>query len=85
MFGGIGLYLAGIIFALIGDDLLYFKVDDTNRDDYLAAEMEPFRPFGDSGPTMQYYEVPESVLTDPEELRNWGLKAVEVAIRAKKK
>jgi TfoX/Sxy family transcriptional regulator of competence genes len=47
--------------------------------------MEPFRPFGDQGLTMQYYEVPESVLTDTEELRDWALKAVDVALRAKKK
>ncbi len=85
MFGGIGLYRAGIFFALIDDDLLYFKVDETNRDDYTAAEMEPFRPFGDQGPTMQYYEVPEFVLTDTEELRGWALKAIDVALQAKKK
>ncbi len=85
MFGGIGLFQAGTFFALIDDDLLYFKVDDITRDDYTTVEMEQFRPFGDQGLTMPYYEVPESVLTDTEGLRDWALKAVDVVLRAKKK
>ena len=28
MFGGIGLYRAGVFFGLMDDDALYFKVDD---------------------------------------------------------
>ena len=34
MFGGAGLYLDGLFFALIADDTRYFKVDDSNRSDY---------------------------------------------------
>lgn len=85
MFGGVGIYQAGTFFAIISEDLLYFKVDDVNRGDYLETDMEPFRPFGDEGGSMQYYEVPESVLTDTEDLREWALKAIDVAIRAAKK
>ncbi len=55
MFGGMGLYLQGMFFALIASDILYFKVDDTNRPDYEAAGMGPFQPFADRpGYTMQY-------------------------------
>jgi DNA transformation protein len=85
MFGGIGLFQAGTFFALIDDDLLYFKVDDITRDDYTTVEMEQFRPFGDQGLAMPYYEVPESVLTDTEGLRDWALNPVDVVLRAKKK
>ena len=31
MFGGVGLYLDGLFFALIDDDTLYFKTDESNR------------------------------------------------------
>ena len=31
MFGGVGLYSGDLFFALMDDDVLYFKVDDTTR------------------------------------------------------
>ena len=82
MFGGAGLYLHGLFFAILAEDTLYFKVDDTNRDDYINADMEAFRPFGEEGNAMNYYEVPLSILEDPEQLSVWAMKAVDVA-RAK--
>lgn len=83
MFGGVGLYAREHFFALIDDDRLYFKVDDTNQPDFERAGMEPFRPYGDER-TMPYYEVPLEVLEDPDRLRPWVEKAVEVAERAKR-
>ena len=83
MFGGVGLYAEEYFFALIADDRLYFKVDDTNRPDFEAAGMEPFRPYGDER-AMKYYEVPIEVLEDVDALPEWVAKAVEVARRAKK-
>lgn len=81
MFGGAGLYLDGVFFALIADDVLYFKVDDSNRPDYEAADMGPFRPFEERSQVMQYYEVPVDVLEDREQLGLWAKKAVVVALR----
>ncbi|HET7603660.1 MAG TPA: TfoX/Sxy family protein [Gemmatimonadales bacterium] len=79
MFGGVGIYGSDRFFALMDDDLLYFKVDDTNRPDFEAAGMGPFRPGGEHGEVMQYYQVPEEVLEDVEELRAWVGKALAVA------
>ena len=31
MFGGFGLYLDGLMFAIVADDALYFKVDDVSK------------------------------------------------------
>ena len=84
MFGGVGLYAEGYFFALIGEDRLYFKVDDSNRSDFEAAAMEPFRPYGDER-AMQYYEVPIAVLEDVEVLQRWVEKAIAVARRAKQR
>jgi DNA transformation protein and related proteins len=85
MFGGVGIYAGELFFALIADDTLYFKVDDSNRSDFEERGMNPFRPYGEGGETMQYYQVPENLLEDPDELGLWAEKAIDVARRAKKR
>lgn len=84
MFGGVGVYSGALFFALIDDDVLYFKVDDITRPDFAARGMGPFRPFGEGGEVMQYYEVPSDVLEEPDALRTWSEKAVDVARRKSK-
>jgi DNA transformation protein len=81
MFGGAGLYYDGLFFGLIADDVLYFKVDDSNRFDYEAAGTGPFCPFPDKTYVMQYYEVPIEVLENRDTLRDWAQKALDVAKR----
>lgn len=85
MFGGLGIYSGAYFFALVDDDVLYFKVDDVNRPDFEARGMGPFQPFGEGGEVMQYYRVPEDLLDDPDALRPWADKAIEVARRKKRK
>lgn len=84
MFGAYSLYLDGAIFGLIDDDVLYFKVDDSNRPDYESAGMGPFRPFGDQM-TMQYYEVPADVIESPDRLAEWARSSAAVSRSKKKK
>jgi len=83
MFGGVGIYADGFFFALMDDDTLYLKVDDSNRADFEARGLGPFQPFGEGGETMQYYPVPEDVLEAPDALRLWADKALDVARRAR--
>jgi DNA transformation protein len=85
MFGGVGIYAGDLFFALMDDDTLYFKVDDSNRADFEARDMGPFRPYGEDGEVMQYYAVPADVLEDPDGLRPWAEKAIAVAARKKAK
>jgi DNA transformation protein len=85
MFGGVGIYAGDLFFGLMDDDTLYFKVDDSNRADFEARKMGPFRPYGDEGEVMQYYAVPADLLEDPEGLRPWAEKAIAVAARKKAK
>jgi DNA transformation protein len=85
MFGGAGVYAGEFFFAIVDDDVLYLKVDDTNRPDFEARGMGPFRPFGEGGEVMQYYQLPEELLDDPDELKPWLEKAIGVAARKKKK
>jgi DNA transformation protein len=85
MFGGVGLYGGELFFALIADDTLYFKVDESNRPDFERLGMRPFQPYGEGGEIMQYYQVPAELLEDPEALRPWSAKALEVAATKKRK
>lgn len=79
MFGGIGVYAGEFFFALIADDVLYFKVDDSNRPAFEARGLRPFQPYGPSGEVMQYYEIPEDLLENPEALGPWAEAAIAVA------
>ena len=80
MFGGVGLYQAERFFALIDGDSLYFKVDDSNRGQFLACGARPFQPFKDKPEySMSYYGVPADVLEDAEELTRWARRSVKVA------
>jgi DNA transformation protein len=83
MFGGVGIYSGEIFFALIADDTVYFKVDESTRADFEARGMGPFRPFGDESGTMKYYQLPEEILEDPEVLRPWAEKAISIARKKK--
>jgi DNA transformation protein and related proteins len=85
MFGGLTFFAEGRAFALADEGAIYFKVDDSNRPDFLAAGMGPFLPFGDPERPMQYYELPAEVLEDPEQLALWMAKAIAVAAKAKPK
>ena len=85
MFGGVGIYSQGTFFALIADDTLYLKVDESNRPDYEGRGMGPFRPYGPTGETMQYYQLPEDLLENVEALCTWTEKSILAARRKKGK
>lgn len=85
MFGGAGIYARGVFFALLAEDAVYLKTDDSNRADYLSLRCTAFRPWGDDGPTLDYHEAPETVIDDVERLRIWMEKSIVVALRAKEK
>ena len=42
MFGGYGIFHQGLMFALISEDTLYFKVNDSNREMYQKARSRLF-------------------------------------------
>ena len=85
MFGGIGIYCDGTFFAVIDDDRLYFKVDDGNIGDYQGHDAAQWTIEGPNGGAMPYREVPTVILDAPDELGAWIDRAVEVALRKKKK
>ncbi len=85
MFGCIGLYCDGLFFGLIDNDTLFFKVDDSNRPDYVTRGMAAFRPFPDRpDQSMSYFEVPADALEDRDELTVWARKSVAAALATAK-
>ena len=83
MFGGAGLYHQGTMFGLIADDVPYLKVGDANRPDFEAAGSKPFQPYKAKKNIMPYWEIPEDVLEDRDELAQWANKALAVAQQGK--
>lgn len=85
MFGGLGFFHQGLMFALASNNVLYFKVNDLNREDFERAGMGPFRPYEGKSYSMSYFELPVEILEDDEQLPIWAGKAFSVAIEASKK
>ena len=76
MFGGYGIFHEGLMFALISDDTLYFKVNDSNRARYQEAGSRPF-PHG-----ISYWEAPAEVLEDDSKLQEWATVSINIAHEA---
>ena len=79
MFGGVGLYADDVFFGLLAADMLFLKVDDTNRRQYESAGCSPFKPYADRAMTMPYYNVPIVVLEDSTTLCQWAARSVAIA------
>ncbi len=84
MFGGVGFFREGIMFGMIGDGKFRLRVDDKNRANFEAYEMEPYLS-GKKGKSMPYYEVPIEIIEDRHTLAQWANTAFEVAKENKKK
>ena len=84
MFGGLGVFYRGLMFALIARDVLHFKVDDVNRPDYEAAGMEVFSYLrqGRKRGLNSYWQVPVDVLDNEDEFLTWARAAADAALRA---
>lgn len=79
MFGGYGIFHDGLMFALIAEDTLYFKVNDSNRDMYKKAGSRVF-PHG-----ISYWEVPAEVAEETGKLHEWANISINIAQAAAKK
>ena len=85
MFGGYGLFRDGLMFGLVADSTLYFKVDDQNRALFEARELTPFIYEAKGKPvTMSYYEAPGEVLDNSDDMVEWAEIAYRATLRAKK-
>ena len=84
MFGGVGFFKDGLMFALIGGGTFRLKADDVNKSDFQQRGMKPYHS-KKKGKGMPYWEVPADIIEDSEELIKWTESAFQAALRAKKK
>lgn len=86
MFGGLGLYLGGAMFAIGDPDewRLWLKVDGATRPAFQAAGGEPFVYLGRDRRevSLSYWSPPPEALDDAEGMLPWARLAVEAARRA---
>lgn len=81
MFGGVGVYFDGIFFAIIDDGTVYFRTSDTTRAKFEAESSRPFTYGTKNGPVAiaSYWRLPERLLDDSDELRDWAESAITAA------
>lgn len=84
MFGGVGLYHGGVFFGIVDDDATFLRVDDATRPAYEERGMGAFQPIETAKPMRLYFQVPEDILADTQDLAEWARAAVSAARGAKK-
>jgi DNA transformation protein len=83
MFGGHGLYLEGVIVAIVIDDTLYLKCDAESRAAFDARDLAPFEYVTKDGEriVMSYRRAPDESLESPDAMREWLRLAQGAALR----
>ena len=83
MFGKTGVFCDGLMFGMVTEDTLYFRVDDHNRAAFKEAESFPPLTYEKQGRTIDlaFWRVPERLLDEPDEFVAWAREALEAARR----
>lgn len=86
LFGGATIYYGEAVFALVFQDVLYFRVDDANRADFEAAGSAPFTYDKKTGPVTvgTYWLCPDEVMDDGDDMLLWARGAVDAGLRAQR-
>lgn len=86
MFGGHGVFLDGLMFAIVSDDTLYLKADEMNRIEFEQAGCEIFG-YARKGKraTLGFYRAPEDAMESPELMLPWARSAYAAALRTNAK
>jgi DNA transformation protein len=83
MFGGIGIFAEGVMFALVSDGELYLKADEETIPAFRTEGSGPFT-YGAKGRriVMSYWRLPDRLLDDADELARWARSALRAAQRS---
>ncbi|HEV7959860.1 MAG TPA: TfoX/Sxy family protein [Rhizomicrobium sp.] len=84
MFGAEGLFRDGLMFGIVYQERIYFKTSDESRQTFMAEGAKPlyYRFKNAEGVLTSYYELPDRLYDDPEELADWARTAFAVARNA---
>ena len=82
MFGGSGLFLEGLMFALVIDNTLYLKADSHSCGAFEALGLLPFSyERGGRDIALSYFQAPEEALDDRDIMIDWANRAYAAAMR----
>jgi DNA transformation protein len=83
MFGKTGVFCDKLMFGMVTDDTLYFRVDDQNRTVFKEAEASPPLSYEKRGRAidLSFWRAPERLLDEPDELVTWAQAALAAARR----
>lgn len=86
MFGGFGFYKDGIFFAIIANNILYFKTNKSTSEEYKSLGSKPFT-YERNGKiiALSYWKLTVEILEKRDLLEDFSRKAILVAVQAKKK
>ena len=81
MFGAEGLFRDGLMFGIVHQERLYFKTDEDSRQAFMAEGASPlyYKFKNAEGELTSYYELPDRLYDDPDELAQWARTAFAVA------
>ncbi|MDQ1192944.1 DNA transformation protein [Brevundimonas vesicularis] len=83
MFGGAGIYAAGVMFALLDDGVVWLKGDEALGEAFVDAGSRQFTYPTKDGRMMSmgYWSLPETALDDPDEAIAWARRSLDVAVK----
>ena len=83
MFGNSGVFCDGLMFGMITEDALYFRVDDGNREKFEEASSSPPLNYQKGGRLidLSFWKVPDRLFDEPDELVAWAREAMAAANR----
>ena len=85
MFGGAGLFADGLMFGLVYDGTIYLKADETNVAEFEREGSGPVTYMRGKSTghatrhALPYWQVPERLYDDPEELAAWAARSFAIA------
>jgi DNA transformation protein len=83
MFGKTGVFCDGLMFGMVTDNTLYFRVDDQNQAAFKEAASFPPLSYEKMGRTIDlaFWRAPERLFDEPDELVSWARSALAAARR----
>ena len=83
MFGKTGVFCDGLMFGMVRDDALYFRVDDGNRATFKEAAAFPPLNYEKKGSSidLSFWRAPERLFDDADEFVIWARAALAAARR----
>jgi len=84
MFSAIGLFQNDLMFGLIYNDMVFLKIDETNKKKFIEANSKPLIIFKSKSTVPSFYELPIDVLENADEFVFWAKESLEIQIKNKK-